>query len=345
MPPAKELARVHGIILAGVHAWGGDVLEHLVARPLLPVADRPLIVHILNWLTQAGIREASVCANSDTSSLRKSLGDGSRWSARLEYYEDVMPRGPAGCVRDAVAARDATECVVVDGTIIPDVDLVALLAFHRQSDAAMTVVAGAAGTERVGGDPAAGGLQPLGIYVFARSAWEQVPPVGYQDIKEKLIPRLFDLGRAVVLHAVSASAAPRVTGVASYLAVNRWAVRRLAARLTPPERYARVGEAAIHQSAQLDPAVKLVGPVLVGPECVVRRGVIITGPTAIGSGARIGRGAVLSRSVLWSRCIIGEGAVVDQSILTDDACIEPGAVVRNTVYMEARAARLPLRRR
>ncbi|HEY3243951.1 MAG TPA: NDP-sugar synthase [Phycisphaerae bacterium] len=338
-PRREILAGVHGIILAGVHAWGADVLEHLIARPLLPVADRPLIAHILTWLAEAGVRHTSVCANSDTSLLRKCLGDGSRWDVCLEYYEDVMPRGPAGCVRDAVVGTGAAASVVVDGTIVPEVDLADVLARHRQSQAAMTVVAAEAGPDQARGDSA---LRPLGIYVFSRSAWEQVPEGGYQDIKEKLIPRLCEAGQTVALHAVSAHAAPRVSGVASYLAVSRWAVRRLVSRSPLPAGYAAVGESVIHETADVHAGTRLAGPVLVGPHCRVQRGAIISGPTALGPGARIGASAIVSRSVLWSDCRVGEGALVDQSILCDQARIGAGARIRNTIHIEARAGRRQL---
>ena len=50
---------------------------------------------------------------------------------------------------------------------------------------------------------------------------------GYQDIKETLIPRLHECGERVTTHVVSADLAPRVTGAASYLAVNAWALARM----------------------------------------------------------------------------------------------------------------------
>ena len=102
-----------------------------VCRPLLPVGGQPLLTHALDWIRSAGIRAATICGNSDTGRIRSCLGDGNVWGVDLDYSEDVMPRGPAGCVRDAAMDSDAAEVVVVDGTIVPRVDLKALAGSTR----------------------------------------------------------------------------------------------------------------------------------------------------------------------------------------------------------------------
>ena len=197
---APELSGVRGIVLAGVHAWNRDVLERVVARPLLPVAARPLIWHVLQWLRGGGVVQASICGNSDTTVLLRRLGDGAAWGMSLEYYEDIMPRGPAGCARDASAGCGASAFVVVEGTIMPRVDLAGLLGAHEESKAALTVVVGGSG-QRDG--CVAGDGQPTGIYVFSPRVLEEVPALGYQDIKEALIPRLYKSGELVATYAAA----------------------------------------------------------------------------------------------------------------------------------------------
>ncbi|MCP4246721.1 MAG: NDP-sugar synthase [bacterium] len=324
---------VRGIILAGVHAWGDCVLEECVARPLLPVAARPLIWHVLSWIRDGGVVESVVCGNSDTTTLRRALGNGEALDTSLSYSEDVMPRGPAGCARDAAMDLEAETFVVVEGTIVPRIDLAALLDAHADSKAAVTLVVSQA--ESAKGRPH-GGQEPAGIYVFTRAVLEGVPASGYQDIKETLIPSLYHRGQRVATHVVPANSIRRITDAASYLNMNMWAVQELAHGPGTPEGYVDINGAWLHGSAKVHPTARLVGPVLVGPGSVIESDAMIVGPTTIGGECSIGRQALISRSAVWERCRVGPGAVIDHSILTDQASVDAALVVRKTVCVSPR---------
>ena len=41
--------------MAGIYPWANTVFDRLLARPLLPVAHKPLISYALSWLVEAGI--------------------------------------------------------------------------------------------------------------------------------------------------------------------------------------------------------------------------------------------------------------------------------------------------
>ncbi len=340
---ALRTTGIKGIVLAGVHSWGNCVLEQVAPRALLPVADRPLVVHVLTWLREAGVSSASICANSDTAALRRALGNGEVWGTALDYYEDVMPRGPAGCVRDAAGQSDWDTYIVADAAIIPRLALGDALREHEATGAALTVIA----SESSSCSNHHGGLlEPTGIYIFSRRVLGYIPATGYQDIKEALIPRLHAHGEAVVTHAIPRNQIARITGIPSYLAVNKWAVARLAAQpvFVPdymPSRsslpwtpgstsgdgnapYIRRGEAWIHRSAEVAGTARLVGPVLIGPGCRLGSGVLIAGPTALGEGCQIDEQAVISRSFLWRGCHVGARSVVDHSVLTDHAYLARG---------------------
>jgi NDP-sugar pyrophosphorylase family protein len=333
LPGRIDPARVCGVVLAGVHSWGDCVLEQVACRPLLPVASRPLIWHTLNWMGQAGVRTAVVCANSDTLVMRRCLGRGEGLDLTLEYCEDIMPRGPAGCVRDAALATPAETIIVADGTIVPQIDLAAILQAHAAASAAVTVVVTATGA---GDGRPTEPYEPTGIYVFARSVLDAVPPTGYQDIKETLIPRLYRSGARVVTHVVPRQRVLRVTDAVSYLTANLWAVEQLAGAGGATEDQVRDGKAWVHPTAQVDPTARFVGPVLVGARSVIEHGALVVGPTTIGGDCRIAARAVVSRSAVWDRCQVGAGAIVDQSILTDGTEVEAELVVRETVCLPAR---------
>jgi NDP-sugar pyrophosphorylase family protein len=328
-------ARAHGIILAGAYPAGQCALDRLGPRPLLPVAQQPLVTYALRWMASGGLRDATICANTEARSIRAALG-ASAFGLRLDFVEDWSPRGTAGCVRDAGLTTGARTFVVADGTAVPVVDLLELLEGHAASRAAITVVVGA---------DTAGRLRPAGLYVFDRRTFDHVPEEGFHDIKEKLIPRLHAAGEAVSTH-VARGVPPRVVNADTYLALNQWVVERASRHREAPEGYRSLGETVLHETSSVDPSARLLGPVLLGPDVTVKAGATLVGPVSIGRGTTVGRRAVVSRSVAWNDCVFGDDSFVDRSMLADRAVVEPGASVISAMKTdgrrrEARASRRP----
>lgn len=318
---------VHGVVLAGGIALGDCPLRAIVPIPLAPIVLQPLICHGLRWLYGAGIREARICANGHSAPMWRDLGDGSALGMSLQYHQDVMPRGPGGCVRDAMTDQCPDALVVLEGTIIPRIDLRALIEAHLRNGVMATIVVSQA--NRVADDPK--GLEPQGIYVFSPDALDCIPAVGYHDIKETLIPSLYERGAQVTPYIVPHGSVRRVNGAESYLAVSEWAVTQITRSTADHPGYERRGLARIHKSATVDSSARLEGPVLIGPQATVGRDALVIGPSTIGARSVVDGRSVISRSTLWDCCIVAEGAVADQCIIADGATIEPDAVVRHMV--------------
>jgi mannose-1-phosphate guanylyltransferase len=316
--------RVHGIVLAGVYSGKHSELDQLAPRPLLPVAQQPLITYALRWMKGGGLDRATICANSASRAVRMRL-EGSALGLWVDYLEDWSPRGAAGCVRDAGCRTDADTFVVADGTSVPAVNIEELLLAHRGSGAAITVVVGA---------DSAGRLRPSGIYVFDRRSFDFIPAEGFQDIKEKLIPRLYGAGEHVSTH-MGRAVSPRVVNTETYLALNQWAIERAPRHLDPADGFRLSGEAVVHESAVVDSGARLLGAVLLGPRVTVHAGATLVGPVSLGPGTTVGRAAVVSRSVAWSGCVVGEGAFVDRCMMADNSAVEPGKSAFSVVKLAA----------
>lgn len=328
-----------GVILAGTHPWGRCALDSAVPRPLLPVANRPLIHYSIDWMVHPQLGRITICGNSDTPALRGGLAEEPASARGLDYYVDVMPRGPAGCVRDAAGRQPATTMLVADGTIVPEIELVELLEAHSRSKSVLTVVVARSDVA----DASRGDLLvPVGIYVFSPEALEMIPAEGYQDIKENLIPKLHGAGLQVGTFVARAQAA-RVTGADAYAAVNDWAIERLCASpFTPPE-HQRQGDGLVHVSACVHAGAQIIGPVLVGPEVVIGRNACIVGPTSLGARSRVEADAVVSRSAVWDDSIIEPGAYVDRCVVAFRARVAAESRVRATVLLPDQAPPLQTR--
>jgi NDP-sugar pyrophosphorylase family protein len=314
---AKEAPVLAAIILAGAHVWEADSLDALCPRLLWPIGNIPLASHQFRWLTEVGIRRAVICANSDTYLYQRCFGDGQDYGLELSYYVDRAPRGPAGCCQDAAQIVRAEQYLVVEGTTLPRVDLLGLLAAHVKLDAAATVV-----VSRAPGAPSEGEFHegvPAGVYVFARRVFEHVRRAGFQDIKEMLIPRLRRAGESVAAYPVES--ALRVSDIESYFVAQGWALQKYGK--SAPRDYEWRGNALVHRTARLDDRVRVAGPVMLGAHTRVEESAILVGPTVMGRACTVRAGGVVGRSVLWGRGRVGTQANLDRCLVTMGAYIAP----------------------
>lgn len=317
---AIDGSRIAAVVLAGSHAWRRSSIESLLPRPLLPVADTPLIAHALRWLAAGGARQATICTNGLTDFIQAHL-DPIGGLPAVTYREDEAPRGPAGCAADALAGSDAERLLLVESSTIPSLDPARLLHEHRASGASVTIVVQPGDRSAIDGSIP---VIPAGIYVFERHALDEVPASGYQDIKEMLLQRLHHAGHHIRIHDAEGWC-HQVVDARTYLNVNHAAIRALCADRMPALSMDATlygawsaPEVIAHATSRIDPGALVVGPVLAGAGCHVMAGATVIGPASIGAGTVIRAGAVVSRSVVWDRCTIGEHALVDQSVIVHD---------------------------
>jgi len=332
-PMEVPAPNVVGIVLAGSYHSTDSTFLGSLPRPLVPVAQIPVVGYVLSWLRDAEVTRATICANSGSRAIQTCVGDGADLSMQLDYMEDATPRGPAGCARDAAMKQCADTFVVVDSTVIPAFDLRLLLAAHRASGATVTaVVHDSAGSHDTRG---ARSVSPAGIYAFSRGAFDASSQPGFQDIKEHLIPALRRQGgRVAAFH--SPQFCPRVLNAETYLAVNHWTIERIPTHPNTFERWGRfsvTGEVASHATANVHSTARIVGPVILGEGVTVGANAVIVGPTSLGPRTRVGVGALVCRSVLWSASDVGEGAFIDASVIGDGFVVPPLGAVHGEVKM------------
>src|SRR3954466_345016 len=116
-PIDAPASHVVGIVLAGSYHSADSAFQGSLPRPLLPVAQIPVIGYVLRWLRDANVTRATICANSGSRAIQGCVADGANLSMQIDYMEDPSPRGPAGCASDAAKNHGADTFIVVDGTV------------------------------------------------------------------------------------------------------------------------------------------------------------------------------------------------------------------------------------
>ena len=78
-------------------------LSHSMPKQLVPVANRPVLFHCLEKISEAGITETGIILGDRGGEIMASVGDGSEFNMKVTYIPQDAPRGLAHCV---AIARD-----------------------------------------------------------------------------------------------------------------------------------------------------------------------------------------------------------------------------------------------
>ena len=109
-------------------------------KPALPLVDRPFIRYMVDWLARHGIEEVVMACGFRAEGLRAALGDEVPGGPSIRYLEEREPLGTAGPVR--LAADEGMlgdRFMVLNGDVLTDLDLTALLRAARDAGAVATL--------------------------------------------------------------------------------------------------------------------------------------------------------------------------------------------------------------
>jgi dTDP-glucose pyrophosphorylase len=107
-------------------------------KPLLPVAGKPMLEHIIERAKAEGFRHFVLAINYLGHMIQDYFGDGSRWQIRIEYLNEKSPLGTAGAI-GLLNPRPDLPFLVSNGDVLTDIRYSELLDFHCRHSAAATM--------------------------------------------------------------------------------------------------------------------------------------------------------------------------------------------------------------
>ncbi|QAU12145.1 glucose-1-phosphate thymidylyltransferase [Halorubrum sp. BOL3-1] len=320
---------VTAVILAAGEGRRLAPLTNRRPKPMMPVANRPLLEHVVEAVTGAGIDRIVLVVGYRQERIRNHFGDGDDWGVTIEYVEQATQLGTGHAVLQAEPVVDGP-FVVLNGDRIVDPAVVSQVHDRLGDDDGPVMAVTAAerpreyGVVSLDGDrvtsidekpegPVDTNQINAGVYGFS--------PDVFDAIRETHAPG--ELAITATLNDLAASgtvSAVRYDG--RWLDVsNLWDLLTVNAGLIDESAAADADGAALGGSVTIADDAALAANVRVGPN------VTIGGSTAVGSNATIEAGAVVENSVVFPDAVIGAGAVVRDAIVAGNARVGPNATV------------------
>ncbi len=107
-------------------------------KPMMPVANRPMMEHVVGLLRQHGFDEIVVTVAFMANAIRTYFGDGSEFGVKMVYATEETPLGTAGSVRNAKDVLDE-RFLVISGDVLTDIDLGAIVKRHEERGAMASI--------------------------------------------------------------------------------------------------------------------------------------------------------------------------------------------------------------
>jgi mannose-1-phosphate guanylyltransferase len=329
---------VRAIVLVGGFGTRLRPLTTTIPKQMLPIVDRPMIEHVLEKLAEHGVEDAILSLGYRPDAFIAAYPNDVCAGVRLHYAVEAEPLDTAGAVRFAAeeGGVDST-FLVVNGDVMTDLDVTALVAFHADRGAEATISLtpvddpsryGVVPTDETGrveafiekpeAEAAPSNWINAGTYVLDHSVLDRIPAGLPVSIERETFPAMVVDG---TLFAMQSDAYWVDAGTpATYLQVQldlidgvRGPVRRAISTAADVSTEAYVERSVVMDGATIEAGARVAASVVLG-------------------GARIESDAVVDRSIVGPRSVVGSGARLESlTIVGADAVVEP-----HSRWMDAR---------
>jgi len=332
------------VILIGGEATRLRPLTCNMSKAMVPVLNVPFLEHVIHHLGRHQIKDIILAQGHLAQPIEGYLGDGSQFGVRLYYSIEDTPLGTAGAVKNAERYLDET-FLVLNGDIFTDLDITAMIDFHREREAKATIAVtpvddptayGLIETDAQGRitrflekpswDEVTTNMINAGAYVLEPEVLAQIPPQMEVSIERETFQQFLAQGEP--MYAYSSSAYWLDMGTPEkYLQLHRDLLsgkcRQYA--LAPGE------EVLVGEQCDIHPTAQIKGPAVIGANCSIGRQVKLIGPVVIGTGCTILEDSVIEGSIIWRNARLGPRVHLKNSILADNCCLNSGSVGEDAV--------------
>ena len=305
------------VLVGGFGTRLRPLTEH-TPKQMLPICGVPMIEWVVSHLADYGVQEVGLALGYRPDAFLNAYPNKRIADIPFRVAVEAEVLGTAGAIRFAAQEMQLRETfLVLNGDVLTDLDIGALVEFHDQHEAEATIALQAVsdpsrfGVVRTGDNgqveefiekPPAGESPSndinAGTYVINPSVVDRIPEDRPVSIERETFPKMAE---AETLYAMRSDTYWLDTGTpGQFLEANLDVLQgRRKNKPTMPI-------ATVHPAAQIEESV-------------------------IGTGSHIDAEAVVKRSVLFNNCHISRGAIIVNSVLSNEVYVGEGTRLEGCV--------------
>ena len=324
-------------------------------KPMINIINRPILSFILEHLKNEGVDQVVINTSYLSDNIESYFGDGIDHGMKISYsYEGgkvdgelqgiaVGSAGGMKRIQDRSGFFDDT-FVVLCGDAIIDLDIRALVRFHKERGSVATIASlnvpleevdkygiivsdenGAITSFQEKPDPqsAQSTLANTGIYVFEPEIFDYIPSATEFDIGSELFPMLIEQG--VPFYAMENQFDwIDVGNLDDYVSSNFQVLDGSSPLVKMPGTEVKPG-VFVGSNVSLNAALPLIeGPVYIGAGATIKTGAVIKGPAIIGANSVVEANSYIERTITSSYTHIRQNSRVIDKVIFDDWLISSG---------------------
>ncbi|MFN8186838.1 MAG: sugar phosphate nucleotidyltransferase [Gaiellales bacterium] len=330
------------VVMAGGEGTRLRPLTSNQPKPMVPIVGRPCMEHIVELLRLHGLTDVIATLAFMPQAIRSYFDTGESLGVRMQYSVEEAPAGTAGSVRLASDELDET-FLVISGDALCDVDLSALVRFHKEKGAAVTiglvsvenplefgiVVTDTDGRiERFLEKPSWGQVFSdtinTGIYVLEPDVLRHVPTDRPFDFSKELFPLLLEMGRPLYGYVLDGYWQDIGT-IDQYRQANFDALDEKV-KLSIPGLRLR-GNIWLGEGVEIEHLEQVEGPAFIGNHCRISPAATVGPYAVLASSVTIREHARVTRAVLDASTYVGASAIIEGATLGRGCDVRPRARV------------------
>lgn len=322
---------VQAVILAGGKGTRLRPVTADLPKPLVPIANRPLIVHQLRHLAGAGVEDVTLALGYNAEQFSGAEAEAERLQIRLQLITEPEPLGTGGALRWCAdqGAFDERPLLWMNGDVVASPDLATMGKFHADRDAVLTFWLTSVRNvsefgvleldedghvqrflEKPAPEETSSHLVNSGILLLQPSLLDRIPPGTFFSFEQGLLPTMV-------------KERERLYGMFDggyWLDTGR------------PQFFLSANRHVMEGRVDWWPAGTLTSDGLWEGDGVERVGSTVIQPAVLGSATRLEHGVQLfGRTVLGDRCFVRSGAELEGCVLFDDVEIGRNSEVINSI--------------
>lgn len=323
-------------------------------KPMIPVANRPMIDYIIENLNKAGFKDLIVTLNYLASHIKKRLKKEYK-DFNIKYSLENQPLGTAGGVKKTEKYIDDT-FLVLSGDVLIDLDLKKVLSFHHEKKAIATLVLtpvedpshfGVAllddnqqiirFLEKPSPEEVFSNIANTGTYILEPEIFDYIQEKDAEvDFSKDVFPKLIEESAGIYGYTLDGYWND-VGRPETYLKANQDVLQQKISPKPPgkklKEKVGVFGDIWVGKNVLIDNKVRIIGPVVIGDGCIIEKGSKLEQNTVLGNNVHLEENSTVKGSVILSDTLVKSNAYLEDCIIDSKCIISSFSVIEKSALL------------